>query len=186
MCCAHHRESHEECHEECHFSTTTTNDEVLSECVRLFGRAISFRGEGTGPKKDIYFGGASVIYEEGKREQLSVDEQRSQMIIGGEDSINTRRVLVTAKFTHVYGANTFTVLLYHLYPNHAFSLFINMYHSLGNVVTQKCIVGLPEYIPMYLWRSEMHVVGLSVYIMGKPFSLYTNMYHSLMSRLFLK
>ena len=32
----------------------------------------------------------------------------------------------------------------HVYPNHAFSLFINMYHSLGNVVTQKCIVGLPE------------------------------------------
>ena len=33
-----------------------------------------------------------------------------------------------------------------VYPNHAFSLFINMYYSLGNLVTQKCIVGLPELL----------------------------------------
>ena len=33
--------------------------------------------------------------------------------------------------------------IYHVCPNH--TLFINVYHSLGNVVTQKCTVGLPVY-----------------------------------------
>ena len=51
-------------------------------------------------------------------------------------------------------------------PNHAFSLFINVYRSLVNLVTQKCIVGLPEIVEK---RSA-------------AFSLFINMYHSLVTQ----